>query len=85
MQQRVERFVLAAYAAGRSLREIAGVTDRSHSRCGTSSTSTASAVGSAALGTSAGSRRLDGFGNWVSANRGVKPLPEVAARLPPGG
>ena len=31
MQARVETYVLAQYAAGRSLREIAELTDRSHS------------------------------------------------------
>ncbi|RBY76874.1 helix-turn-helix domain containing protein [Blastococcus sp. TF02-09] len=31
VQQRVEQFVLSAYAAGRSLREIAELTNRSHS------------------------------------------------------
>ena len=31
MQARVERFILDGYSAGRSLRELAELTDRSHS------------------------------------------------------
>src|SRR3954452_13431603 len=40
VQERVEAFIVEQYAAGRSLRELSELTDRSSARCATSSTST---------------------------------------------